>query len=231
MITSDAEITLEKKISENLFILSVKLQRYREWIPGMFLQVSLQRKSASEPWLDSRAFSFASWGSEDARLLVRKEGNFTSELIEKSEAGFVTSVRYPFGSFLLNSKKDKVFIAGGAGVSVFLSYLDYLNSESGATDDVIILHSTKHTNEELKKIYWHDLPDKVSLKQFITDKEDQEYTGRISIEDLKCSITISKNQDYYVCGPGEFNRYWLEKLKYIGIVPNLEQWINQGNKA
>ena len=90
MITTNAFISIEKKISENVFVLSVEIERYREWIPGMFMQVSLEQKSASEPWLDSRAFSFASWGSRKAKILVRKEGYFTSTLIEKSLDGFTT---------------------------------------------------------------------------------------------------------------------------------------------
>lgn len=65
----------------------------------MFKQISLERKNASEPWLDNRAFSFASWGSDEASILVRKEWNFMTTLILKVKEGFITSVRYPFGNF------------------------------------------------------------------------------------------------------------------------------------
>ena len=63
MITTKAEIHLDKEISNTLFLLSVTLQRYKQWVPGMFMQISLKEKTASEPWLDGHSFSFASWGS------------------------------------------------------------------------------------------------------------------------------------------------------------------------
>ncbi len=227
MITTDAEIKVERKISENLFLLSVRLKRYMEWIPGMFLQLSLETKSASEPWLDSRAFSFASWGNENAKILVRREGNFTSELISKSESGFGTSVRYPFGKFLLNSGRDKVLIAGGAGISVFLSYLDYLNANDGLHQNVIIFHSSKRESEGMKRIYWDGIPANVYLNQFITHKAEQNYTGRFSIGDLSKPLNHIYNPEYYICGPSEFNSYWMAILNNLGVIPNVEQWVNQ----
>jgi NAD(P)H-flavin reductase len=226
LITTNAEIKLERKISENLFLLSAKLEKYREWFPGMFLQISLTPKSASEPWLDSRAFSFASWGSEQAKILVRREGDFTSTLISKSMSGFVTSVRYPFGRFLLTSRKDKVFIAGGAGISVFLSYIDYVNTLKDMEENVDIFHSAKRESEGIKQIYWNKFPKKMKLSQYITGRSESNYTGRLSIECIKNDLLTPNDHEFYVCGPTEFNIYWLENLKRFGILPNLEQWIN-----
>ena len=67
MITTKAEIRLEKKIGNTLFLLSVTLQRYKQWIPGMFIQLSLTERTASEPWLNGHSFSFASWEAKKLR--------------------------------------------------------------------------------------------------------------------------------------------------------------------
>ena len=227
MITTNAEINIERELSDRLFVLSVKLERYKQWVPGMFMQISLERKSASEPWLDSRAFSFASWGSDEASILVRKEGNFTTTLILKAKEGFITSVRYPFGNFLLNSDRDKIFIAGGAGVSVFLSFLDYLNAKNYTTEKVLLFHSAKRECESLRKIYTKSAANNVLLRQFITDKNDPNYTGRFTIRGLLDSFKGTHNFEFYVCGPPEFNNYWTEELKVFSIIPKLEQWENQ----
>ena len=223
MITTNAEIRVERELSDRLFILSVKLERYKEWVPGMFMQISLERKSASEPWLDSRAFSFASWGSDKATILVRKEGNFTTALISKAKEGITTSVRYPFGNFLLNSNKNKIFIAGGAGVSVFLSFLDYLSAKDYTTETVILFHSARNESESLGKIYRNSVANNVLLRQFITDRNDPNYTGRFTIEALLNLVKDKNNFEFYVCGPPEFNNYWSEELKVFGIMPKLEQ--------
>ena len=227
MITTNAEIRVERELSDRLFILSVKLERYKQWVPGMFMQISLERKSASEPWLDGRAFSFASWGSDKATILVRKEGNFTTTLISKAKEGFSSSVRYPFGNFLLNSNEDKIFIAGGAGVSVFLSFLDYLNAKNCTTEKVLLIHSAKRECESLRKIYTKSVANNVLLRQFITDKNDPYYTGRFTIRALLNSFKGTHNFEFYVCGPLAFNNYWTEELKVFGIIPKLEQWENQ----
>ena len=227
MITTNAEIRVERELSERLFILSVTLERYKQWVPGMFMQISLERKSASEPWLDSRAFSFASWGCDKASILVRKEGNFTTTLISKAKEGFTTSVRYPFGNFLLLSDKNKIFIAGGAGVSVFLSYLDYLNAKIGTPEKVLLFHSARKECESLRKIYTKSVANIVLLKQFITDRNDPNYTGRLTIEALLNTVKDINIFEFYVCGPPEFNNHWIEKLKAFGVIPKLEQWENQ----
>ena len=227
MITTNAEIRVERELSERLFILSVTLERYKQWVPGMFMQISLERKSASEPWLDSRAFSFASWGCDKASILVRKEGNFTTTLISKAKEGFTTSVRYPFGNFLLTSDRNKIFIAGGAGVSVFLSYLDYLNVKIDTSEKVLLFHSARKECESLRKIYTKSVANNVLLKQFITDRNDPNYTGRLTIEALLNTVKDINNFEFYVCGPPEFNNHWIEKLKVFGIIPKLEQWENQ----
>ncbi|MCL4480721.1 MAG: hypothetical protein M1113_04470 [Candidatus Thermoplasmatota archaeon] len=227
MITTNAEIRVERELSERLFMLSVKLERYKQWVPGMFMQISLERKSSSEPWLDSRAFSFASWGCDKASILVRKEGNFTTTLISKAKEGFITSVRYPFGNFLLTSDRNKIFIAGGAGASVFLSYLDYLNAKIGTSEKVLLFHSARMECESLGKIYTNSVANNISLKQFITDRNDPNYTGRLTIEALLNTVKDINNFEFYVCGPPQFNNHWNEKLKAFGVIPKLEQWENQ----
>jgi NAD(P)H-flavin reductase len=229
MITTDAEIRIEKELSETLFILSVKLEKYKEWIPGTFMQISLDKKNASEPWLDSKAFSFASWGCEKASILVRKGGNFTTALISKAKEGFTTTVRYPFGNFWLKSKLDMALIAGGAGISVFLSFLDYLNEKNDPSQKILLFYSARRQCEILKKIYQKSLANNLFLNQFITDRNDPDYTGRLTIKTLVDSIKDLNNFEFYICGPPEFNNYWIENLKVFSIIPKLEQWQNRGN--
>ena len=226
MITVVAEIKMKKRINDGLFLLSVKLEKYKEWIPGMFMQISLDVKKGSDYWLDSRAFSFASWGSSEAIILVRKEGSFTTELISRSENGFLTSVRYPFGDFLLNSNADKVFLAGGAGISVFLSYLDFISEHHNCNRDTLIFYSAREADEDIFSIYERSLPNGVAIRQVITDPTSSKYTGRMNIEVVKEFVSQIKSKEFYVCGPPQFNRYWLEKLGELGVKVKMEQWTN-----
>ncbi len=229
MITTKADIHLEKKISDTMFLLSVTLQRYKQWVPGMFMQISLKEKTASEPWLDGHSFSFASWGSEKALILVRKEGMFTTELVRRSKEGFITTVRYPFGNFLLTASKEKVFLAGGAGISVFLSYLDFVNSSRTRSEDVFLFYTTKRASETMENVFWETPPDFVSVRSFITGDGEPGYTGRFKLEDLASTIPDLKDKEYFICGPPKFNSYWREKLNGIEIYPKVEEWEYRGD--
>ena len=226
MITTLAEIRMRKKISDRLFLLTVKLEKYKEWVPGMFMQISLDMKSASTYWLDSRAFSFASWGSPEARILVRKEGVFTTELVSRAEKGFITSVRYPFGDFLLNSEPDKVFVAGGAGISVFLSHFDFIKANGKSSQKILIFYSAKETEEDFFNIYEETVPGNIIIRQFFTDRISNRYTGRMNTKIILENIGDIKSKEFYVCGPPKFNKCWIEELKKFRIRPILEQWGN-----
>lgn len=224
MITTKAEFHLEREISDRLFVISVKLERYKQWIPGMFMQISLKERTASEPWLDGHSFSFASWGDEKATILVRKEGFFTSKLVERSKEGFTTSVRYPLGDFHLNSERDKIFLSAGAGVSVFLSYLDYINLSKIISGYTFLFHSANEMRESVTNIYRKSIPGSVMIKQFITNPEEPGYTGRLTVENLKITLNDLENKDYFICGPPNFNSKLFNELNYIGIHAKVEQW-------
>ena len=226
MITSPADISVSKKISESLYLLDVKLDKFRQWVPGMFLQLALEPKSGSEPWLDSRAFSIASWGDADAKLLVRIEGNFTRRLTTLAEGGFKAAVRYPFGSFFLNSNGPKVFLAAGAGISVFLSHLDYLK-KNNINEDLIIYHQAKKDAEALEQIYWMDIPDNVSVRQYISREHSILHkNGKFSLEEISFDVGKSiERWSFYICGPPGFNSDWSRILSANGLKAKTESWI------
>ena len=229
MITSSVNISLSKRISDTLFLLDLAIEKFHPWIPGMFLQLSLHQKSGSEPWLDSRAFSIASWGKPEAKLLVRMEGNFTRELIDRAKNGFQTSMRYPFGSFLLNSHDSKVFLSAGAGVSVFLSYIDYIKTNN-IGEEVIMFHQVRRNEEALRRIYWDDLPDNFLIRQYVSNERSGEHKfGRFSLLDLNKELARPlEKYVFYICGPPSFSVEWSRILGSKGLKVKAESWTNAG---
>ncbi len=229
MITSPVEISISKKVSDTLYVLDLSIEKFQPWIPGMFLQLSLEEKSGSEPWLDSKPFSIASWGKPEAKLLVRIEGSFTTQLVKKAENGFKASIRYPFGSFLLNSNDLKVFLAAGAGLSVFLSYIDYMTMNT-SDEQITIFHQARKKEEALRRIYWNSLSHNVAIRQYISRERSDEYRyGRFSLQDLYGELEIpSTAYAFYVCGPPGFNNGWLSVLGSKGFKIKAESWINSG---
>ena len=138
-------------------------------------------------------------------------------------------MKFPFGNFLLNQNSDKIFLAGGTGISVFLSYLDFLQLEGSQNNILEIFHSAKTSNEAVDQIYWNKIPKSIKISQFITNRNDKGYTGRLTHELLFSNLNRIKDVDVFICGPPQFNDYWIEKIKEHGIIPHVEQWMNKVN--
>lgn len=225
MITTDAEIELERQISETLAIYRVVPEKKANWIPGMFMQLSLVRKSASEPWLDSKPFTIASWGDSFMRIIVRKEGRFTTDLFSKGKSGFSGSIRYPLGNFLINAGNSKVLLAGGAGISPFTAYLDYA-SHKGLIEQAHLYHSSRNRQESLDVFYWGEFTDNIMVNVNLTrEQSDRVYRRRLTLVDLKEGITDLNSYEYFVCGPPGFTKYWIESLENEKLKVRSESWI------
>jgi predicted ferric reductase len=108
----------------------------------------------------------------------------------------------------LNSSKNKVFLAGGVDISVFLSYLDFINSSGTYSGDVFLFYITKRKLESNENVYCNNIPNFVSVRSFITDAGESGHTGRFTIEDLMGTISDLKEKEYFICGPPKYSSYW-----------------------
>lgn len=225
MITTDAEVKMERLISDSLAIFTVRPEKLVKWSPGMFLQLSLSKKTASEPWLDSKPFSIASWGGSEIKIIVRKEGKFTSSLFDLGRSVFSASIKYPLGNFYLKGRENKIFMAGGAGISVFTSYLDYIIKEN-INDDLTIFHSSKSKEELLTTFYWFELKKNIKFYHKVTRINNSKSGGnRSTYEELQKLFEVSSRQKVYICGPASFTEYWYKVLVTKGFEIRKEQWV------
>lgn len=86
-------------------------------------QFVLLRPTAALPW---RAYSFSRVPGAPLRLTVKKvkDGQVSTHLTEKLAAGDVLEVKGPYGHFILPAAFTRaLFIAGGSGITPFLSML------------------------------------------------------------------------------------------------------------
>jgi NAD(P)H-flavin reductase len=102
VLTSKCTVKKIREIDERLKLITFKIEKYIPWEPGMFLQLSLDKYDPSKPWPESRAFSFASYGEDEAKILVRKEGEFTTRLFNELKENNEFYIRYSFGEFILS---------------------------------------------------------------------------------------------------------------------------------
>lgn len=224
MITTEVYVKLLKEISASLGIFLLRPELMTRWAPGMFLQLSHTTRNASEPWLDSRPFNIASWGGKKLRIIMRKEGTFTKSLFEMGKKGFYTSVKYPLGNFYLMPGEPKIFLTGGAGISAFTGYLDYV-LKNQVDEDIAVFHSVRDYRECVSEFYWDSIPENVAIYTHLTrNKDSGARIERLTFEDMARAVPDYNNFAFYISGPRGFANYWIEQLGTRGISAKVEKW-------
>lgn len=99
--------------------------------PGQFGVLRFAGTGISEP----HPFSFSKIGKDGKlRVTVKALGDFTSRLGLSLEAGQNVRVQGPFGRFRFIGKSPEVWIAGGIGITPFLTWADSLDADSPSVD-------------------------------------------------------------------------------------------------
>jgi len=203
------EIKDIKDINDALRLITFKMDRFRKFEPGMFLQLTLDDFDFSQPWPESRAFSFASYCNGTEKILVRKKGIYTTRIFDELKIGNESYIKYPFGEFILSESDKKVFIAGGAGISVFTSYFDYMKNAK-TNDEVILFHIVKAKDEIIQNYY--ELPLSIRCFSFVTKDKYKGLNRRIDMNDILSKLDGS-DYVFYICGGEEFIQNYSSGLR------------------
>lgn len=168
------------------------------YVPGQFIFISF-KDGGIEP--EVHPFSISSASYEDAlRITVKALGDYTKEL-RGLQVGATASIEGPFGTFnyLHGYNRSQIWIAGGIGITPFLSMARNLkvNTHTGHVIDFYYSTKTKEEMiflaelEEISRVYpsLRIIPFNGDEKGFLT----MDVVGTIS-GDLH-------GKDVYVCGP------------------------------
>ena len=115
---------IENKV-EGIYTLELEsLNGPFKYVPGQFMHLALDEYDPSTGWPESRCFSMqSSPGEEHIRITYANKGTFTSRMSKELKPGSHVTLKLPYGDLFLqaHSKSKTVFIAGGTGVTPFLS--------------------------------------------------------------------------------------------------------------
>jgi NAD(P)H-flavin reductase len=132
------EVISHTKLIDNIYSLEFKsLGRQFKFHPGQFLHLAIDEYDGIGQWPESRCFSMQSAPvNEIIKITYAVKGKFTIRMSRELMTGKEIWLKLPYGNIFESAhNKDKsVFIAGGTGITPFLSlfcddsFAEYSNS-------------------------------------------------------------------------------------------------------
>ena len=101
------------------------LGRHFNYAPGQFLHLAIDNDyDGSSQWPESRCFSMQSNPDEETiKITYAVKGEFTKQMESELKPGSEVWLKLPYGDLFqqAHNKQNTVFIAGGTGITPFLS--------------------------------------------------------------------------------------------------------------
>ena len=221
-----------EKITPSTLLLTLRrdeIQRPLSFQSGQYAAIGFEHHGKKSP---TRCFSIVSSPTEQdvLQFSMRIRGKFTTALsnLEKDD---IVNVSGPFGGFVIDTAKDTeaVFIAGGIGITPFISMMRYL-AKLNADNKVVLLYSCSAQD---------DIPFKDDLLEinkkhpnlhtlFVIGKGPADSlpqanvaTGNIN-DELLTAITANKfeNKKFFICGPPGFMKAMAGIVALKGVSKN-----------
>jgi predicted ferric reductase len=195
-------------------------------IPGQFQFLTFYRERGLPQ--EEHPFTIASSGVDELHSSTIKEsGDFTST-IGKTKIGDAIAVQAPFGRFSYVFHPDEqniVFIAGGIGITPFISMLRHMRITK-AVKKVLLLYA----NNNEQDIVFRDELDEVANGEkpqltviHVLSKPDMAWKGErgfINKELIESSINGEvKDWAFYVCGPPPMMTAIIGLIASLGVSP------------
>ena len=113
--------------------------------PGQFLHFALETYDPGGFWPESRVFSIANSPTRrgSLRITFAVKGKFTRRMYEEVKAGDTRWVKLPYGSFFFpDEAPEVVLVAGGTGITPFLSYLEHA-LDTGSKSRISLIYGVR----------------------------------------------------------------------------------------
>lgn len=181
------------------------------YFPGQFIFASFDQIND-----EAHPFSIASGsGDERIKLGIKILGDYTLRLKDLN-LGDKVNIWGPYGRFFESAfgKKDMVWIAGGIGITPFLSLLsDETKKPTGRKID--LFYCVKSDNEA---IFHNEIVDRISYNETFNYKQYcSNIHGRISAKTIYESVGNLENKKILLCGPIPMMESLANQFKKLGV--------------
>ena len=207
--------SIDKVTHDVLKIVTEKPQGYN-FTPGQATEVYINKNGWQE---EKRPFTFTCLPDDDYLEFTIKtypsHKGVTNELLELKQNDELI-LHDVFGAIAY--KGEGVFIAGGAGVTPFISIFRFLRSENEIGDNKLIFANKRKDDIILKQEFESLLAN--NFINILSDEKTKEYAyGYITEEFLKSNIADLKKK-IYLCGPDAMIDSIEKLLSNLGVEEN-----------
>lgn len=199
---------------------------------GQFASIRIMTQ---EGWSEPHPFTISCDAHDNSyRFTIKNVGDFTAHVGEW-QPGMPVQCSGPAGAFCkdIDSKKHIVCIAGGVGITPFLSVLRTFRKEKAdnqlllfwcnkTLDDAFCREELADMTQELKLTVVHVLSRENQLPMPADQGGVHCRLGRLS-RDILEEFNISSTAAFYVCGPPPMQEAVLGMLQSCGIAPEQVQ--------
>ena len=199
---------------ERIYTLEFRsLGRPYKYHPGQFLHLAMDMDyDGIGQWPESRCFSMQSNPDEETiRISYAVKGQFTKQMEERLKVGDEIWLKLPYGDLFSqnHSKINTVFIAGGTGVTPFLSLFTHVSFKEYINPKIYLGFRSVNFN-----IYTNEIErsknDTISVQTFYEDID-----GFINIREIFSEHGLLSN--YFISGPPKMIKTFKETLIKCGV--------------
>lgn len=212
------EILEVEKVTHDVKKFTAEKPKGYSFKPGQATEISIDKEGWRE---EKRPFTFTSLNEDEHLEFVIKiypDHDGVTEQIGKLKKGDSFIIGDAWGT--IQYKGEGVFLAGGAGVTPFISIFRDLNKKGEIGKNSLIFSNTTEQDIILKEEFEEMLGDQ--FINVITDEPTDNHIfldGYIDKDFLESKID-DFSQPFYVCGPGPFNESMMKYLKELGADPD-----------
>ena len=215
--------------SDNVKLFRLEPERHGiQFKAGQFLHLAIEPYDPSYNWPESRVFSIANSPTrvETVDILVSKIGEFTGELFNNVKVNDELWIKLPYGTFNFDDsmEQDTVLIAGGTGVSPYISFLQYAIDQN--LNPAIHLNYGVKSEEliiidDLIKEAVSKLPN-FNYNLFVEEPTDNNNgltitKGQLNVSDIVSDSLKLSNPVFYLSGPPAMIIAFDKELKKQGV--------------
>ncbi|UZP68884.1 FAD/NAD-binding family oxidoreductase [Desulfovibrio mangrovi] len=223
--------TIKENETTTTVIMDVEDERFSSFRPGQFATIRIMENGE---WSKPHPFTISGAPGDKLQMTIKRNGHFTSELIPALNDASQIQCAGPYGIFCkdIALKEEIVMVAGGVGITPFLSVLRHFK-KTGAKNtctlfwcnktfaDAFAASELEEMAESLKLTVIHVLSRETNPDMYYEEERPQiKFEKGHFSRDMLARHIHSTTASFYLCGPSGMQQTVVEELAAYGIAPD-----------